>query len=100
VLALLRKPRTLELLVFQRGRHGHLLGPVALGSHPRGLSQIRWNLRVGGRKLRAGSYPAELVATFGRGITSNGPSGRSQASSIRRGGSGTSNCQVLWMKIF
>jgi hypothetical protein len=36
VLALLRKPRTLELLVFQRGRHGHLLGPVALGSHPAG----------------------------------------------------------------
>jgi hypothetical protein len=74
VLALLRKPRTLELLVFQRGRHEHLLGPVAIGSHPRGLSRIRWNLRVGGRKLRAGSYTAELVAVFGRGVTSDGPS--------------------------
>jgi hypothetical protein len=74
VLALLRQPRALELLVFQRGRHGHLLGPVALGSRPRGLSRIRWNLRVGGRKLRAGSYTAELVAVFGRGVTSNGPS--------------------------
>jgi hypothetical protein len=74
VLALLRKPRTLELLVFQRGRHGHLLGAVALGSHPRGLSRIRWNLRVGGRKLRAGTtYTAELVAVFGRGVTSDGP---------------------------
>jgi hypothetical protein len=74
VLALLRKPRTLELLVFQRGRHGHLLGPVPIGSHRRGLSRIRWNLRVGGRKLRAGTYTAELVAVFGRGVTSDGPS--------------------------
>jgi hypothetical protein len=74
VLALLRKPRTIELLVFTRGRHAHLLGPVALGRHPRGLSRIRWNLRVGGRKLRAGSYTAELVAVFGRGVTSDGPS--------------------------
>jgi hypothetical protein len=74
VLALLRKPRTLGLLVFQRGRHGHLLGLVALGSHPRGLSRIPWNLRVRGRRLRAGTYTAELVATFGRGVTSDGPS--------------------------
>ena len=75
VLALLRKPRTLELLVFQLGRHGHLLGPVALGNHPRGLSQIRWNLRVAGRKLRAGTtYTAELVAVFGQGVSSDGPS--------------------------
>jgi hypothetical protein len=73
VLALLRKPRTLELLIFQRGRHGHLLGPVALGSHPQGLSRIRWNLRVGGKRLRAGSYTAELVAVFGRGVISDGP---------------------------
>jgi hypothetical protein len=74
VLALLRKPRSIELLVFTRGRHAHLLGSVALGRHPRGLSRIRWNLRVGGRKLRAGSYTAELVAVFGRGVTSDGPS--------------------------
>jgi hypothetical protein len=74
VLALLRKPRTIELLVFTRGRHAQLLGSVALGSHRRGLSRIRWNLRVGGRKLRAGAYTAELVAAFGRGVTSDGPS--------------------------
>src|SRR5262249_20167333 len=74
VLALLRKPRTLELLVFQRGRHGHLLGAVALGNHPRGLSRIRWNLRVDGKRLPAGTYTAELVAAFGRGVTSDGPS--------------------------
>ena len=60
--------------MFQRGRHGHLLGPVALGAHDRGLSRIRWNLRVGGQKLRAGTtYTAELVAVFGRGVTSDGP---------------------------
>jgi hypothetical protein len=74
VLALLRKPRTLEMMVFSRGRHGHLLGAVTLGNHPRGLSRIRWNLRVGGHKLGAGSYTAELVAAFGRGVTSDGPS--------------------------
>jgi hypothetical protein len=74
VLALLRKPRTLGLLVFRLGRHGHLLGLVPLGNHPKGLSRIRWKLRVGGRKLRAGAYTAELVAVFGRGVTSNGPS--------------------------
>ena len=74
VLALLRKPRTLELLVFQRGRHGHLLGAVTLGNHPRGLSRIRWNLRVDGKRLPAGTYTAELVAAFGRGVTSDGPS--------------------------
>ncbi|HEV2240662.1 MAG TPA: hypothetical protein VGR98_06415, partial [Streptosporangiaceae bacterium] len=73
VLALLRKPRALGLLVFQLGRHGHLLGLVPLGNHPRGLSRIRWNLRVGGQRLRAGTYLAELVATFGRGVTSDGP---------------------------
>jgi hypothetical protein len=74
VLALLRKPRTLELLVFQRGRHGHLLGAVALGNRRRGLSRIRWNLRVAGHKLRAGIYTTELVAVFGHGVTSDGPS--------------------------
>ncbi|HEV2244680.1 MAG TPA: hypothetical protein VGR98_26835, partial [Streptosporangiaceae bacterium] len=31
------------------------------------------NLRVGGQRLRAGTYLAELVATFGRGVTSDGP---------------------------
>jgi hypothetical protein len=74
VLALLRKPRTLALLVFQLGRHGHLLGTVPLGSHSKGLSRIHWNLRVGGHKLRAGSYTAELVATFGPSVSSDGPS--------------------------
>jgi hypothetical protein len=74
VLALLRKPRTIGLLVFQLGRHGHLLGLVPLGNHPRGLSRIRWSLRVGGKRLHAGTYIAELVATFGRGVTSDGPS--------------------------
>jgi hypothetical protein len=74
VLALLRKPRTLELLVFKLGpRGGRLLGAVALGDHPKGRSQIGWNLRVAGRPLAAGTYTAELVAVLPRGATSNGP---------------------------
>ena len=74
VLALLRKPRTLELLVFKLGpRGGRLLGAVALGQHPRGRSQIGWNLVVAGRRLAAGTYTAELVAVLPRGATSDGP---------------------------
>lgn len=74
VLALLRKPRNLELLVFRLGRHGRLLGAVGLGHHPKGRSLIRWNMRVAGRRLAAGTYMAELVAARGRGATSDGPS--------------------------
>lgn len=74
VLALLRKPRNLELLVFKLGRHGRLLGVVALGQHRKGRSLIRWNMRVAGRRLAAGTYMAELVAALGRGATSDGPS--------------------------
>jgi hypothetical protein len=74
VLALLRKPRNLELLVFRLGRHGRLLGAVGLGHHPKGRSLIRWNMRVTGRRLAAGTYTAELVAALGRGAASDGPS--------------------------
>ena len=40
VLALLRKPHELELLVFKLGRRGRLLGAVALGHHTKGRSLI------------------------------------------------------------
>ena len=74
VLALLRKPRTLELLVFKLGpRGGRLLGAVALGDHRKGRSQIGWNLRVAGRRLAAGTYMAQLVAVLAGGATSDGP---------------------------
>ncbi|MBV9364863.1 MAG: hypothetical protein JO286_20590 [Solirubrobacterales bacterium] len=74
VIALLRKPRTLELLVSKLGpRGGRLLGAVALGSHPKGRSQIDWNLHVAGRRLAAGTYMAELVTVLAGGATSDGP---------------------------
>ena len=74
VIALLRKPRTLELLVSKLGpRGGRLLGAVVLGHHPKGRSQIDWNLHVAGHRLAGGTYTAELVAALPRGATSDGP---------------------------
>ncbi len=74
VLALLRRPRTLELLVFRLGRRGgRLLGAVALGPHLKGRSQIRWNLHVAGHRLAGGTYMAELVAALPGGASSDGP---------------------------
>jgi hypothetical protein len=73
VLALLRNPRTIELLVFKLGPREHLLGAVPLGHHPKGRSLIHWNLHVAGQRLAPGSYLAELVAALGHGATSAGP---------------------------
>ena len=75
VIAVLRKPRTLALLVSKLDpRGGRLLGAVALGHHPKGRSQIDWNLQVAGRRLAAGTYMAELVTVLAGGATSDGPS--------------------------
>jgi hypothetical protein len=76
VLALLHKPRTLELLVFEHGGRESLLGAVALGDRRAGRSQIHWDLRVDGHRLHAGRYSAELVTVLGRGATTSGPSVR------------------------
>jgi hypothetical protein len=73
VLALLRNPRTIELLAFKLGPREHLLGAVPLGHHPKGRSLIPWNLHVAGQRLAPGSYLAELVAALGHGATSAGP---------------------------
>jgi hypothetical protein len=74
VIALLRKPRTLALLVSKLGpRGGRLLGAVAVGHHPKGRSQIDWNLGVAGHRLAPGTYMAELVTSLPRGETSDGP---------------------------
>ena len=82
VLAQLRKPRTLDLLVYSTPkppapRHTppplKLLGRVALGQHPAGLSQIACGLRVHGRRLGAGHYLADLEALIGRALTTGGP---------------------------
>lgn len=73
VIALLRKPRRLELLVFEHGRRKSLLGSIPLGRQPAGRSIINWNLRLAGHRLPAGRYLAELVAVFAPGLTSSGP---------------------------
>jgi len=75
ILARLRKPRTLVLLVYS-DQHGHqrLLGRVALGNHPAGLSRIKWGLRVDGHRLGAGGYLAELEGRLsGTALTTGGP---------------------------
>ncbi len=82
VLAKLGKPRTLVLLVYSTPeppaqRHTppalKLLGRVALGQHPAGLSQIAWGLRVDGHRLGTGHYLADLEAQFGRALSTGGP---------------------------
>jgi len=67
VLALLDKPRTLELAVFKLGPHAHQLGTVKLGNAPAGRSRFRWSLSVAGHRLTEGTYIAELVAVPARG---------------------------------
>lgn len=73
VLALLHKPRALELFVFELSRRAHLVGAVKLGRAPAGSSRRHWNLRVAGHRLPAGTYLAELAAVPGRGLVSGGP---------------------------
>jgi hypothetical protein len=73
IVALLHKPRTLELIVFQLGPRAHRLGTVKLGYAPAGLSRRHWNLRVQRHRLNAGTYIAELAAVTGHGSTAGGP---------------------------
>jgi hypothetical protein len=73
VLALLRRPRTLKLLVSEHGQRERLPGAVALGRRPEGAVADSLDLRVRGRRLRAGSYTTELVALFGAAGTSDSP---------------------------
>ena len=61
VIAVLRKPRELALLVRERIRHRLVIvGVVPLGRHRAGRSQIHWNLKVNRRPLRAGRYLVSL----------------------------------------
>ena len=67
VTATLLKPRTLALLV--QAVHGHRLitiGLVRLGSHPAGISHIRWHLEVNGQLLTPGRYEVSLHALNGQ----------------------------------
>jgi hypothetical protein len=61
VTAVLRKPRTLVLLVQAvRHRRPFLVGLVALGHRRAGTARIHWNLSVNGRSLRPGTYQISL----------------------------------------
>ena len=72
------------LLVYsERHAHTRLLGRVALGNHPAGVSRIRWGLRVDGHRLGAGDYLAELEARIGGSLTRGGPTASFE---VRRGG--------------
>ncbi|HYB27390.1 MAG TPA: hypothetical protein VEF89_12295 [Solirubrobacteraceae bacterium] len=75
VLTQLRKPRTLVLLVYstREPKDLKLLGRVALGHHPAGLSRITWGLLVHGHRLGAGEYLAELEARIDGLLTIGGP---------------------------
>lgn len=73
VLALLRKARKLELIVFKRGPRAHLVGTVKVGSASAGRSRFHWGVRVAGHRLRAGTYTAELAAVPRHGLASGGP---------------------------
>ncbi len=77
VVAQLRKPRTLVLLVYATpkpsAQHLNLLARVALGRQHAGLSRIAWGLRVRGHRLGAGDYLAELEAWIDGALTTGGP---------------------------
>jgi len=77
ILAQLRKPRTLVLLVYPTAKpsaqHLKLLGRVPLGHHQAGLSQITWGLRVHGHRLGTGHYLAGLEARIDGALTTGGP---------------------------
>ena len=66
VIAVLKKPKTLGLLV-QIVKHGHanVVGVVPLGHHPAGTSRIHWNLRVNGKPLGKGTYNVSLSSEAG-----------------------------------
>jgi hypothetical protein len=64
--------RRRELTSKQPGRL-KLVGRVALGAHPAGLSRIAWGLRVRAHRLGAGDYLAELEARIDSVLTTDGP---------------------------
>jgi hypothetical protein len=63
VIAVLRKPRVLVLLVRRVLRRGFVsVGLVHLGARPAGRSQSHWNLRVNRRPLPPGRYQVIMYA--------------------------------------
>jgi hypothetical protein len=53
----LRQGGFFGIIVDKVGKHGtKRVGRVPLGTHPRSTVSLRWNLKVGGKRLRAGHY--------------------------------------------
>ena len=63
----LQLSRQVGILVHQVGRQGHvmLIGRVPFGRQHAGNIHIRWNLRVNGKRLRAGTYLVNVRALRG-----------------------------------
>jgi hypothetical protein len=81
VIAVLRKPRTLVLLVQDTRRHRQVItGLVPLDHYPIGTFRIRWNLRVDGKRLSKGTY--EVACTRFRS-TPLPPTSRSRKARFR-----------------
>jgi hypothetical protein len=66
VTAVLKKPKTLALLVrVVKPRRSLLVGLVPLGHHKAGTSKIHWNLNVNGKLLGSGTYKVSLSSLIG-----------------------------------
>jgi hypothetical protein len=68
--AVLKKPRTIGLVVFRQPKHTEV-GTVALGAFS-GRPAIHWNLQVHGKVLSSGSYVISLQV-FAKGKPANIP---------------------------
>ncbi|MGZ4278342.1 MAG: hypothetical protein ACXVVU_16955 [Solirubrobacteraceae bacterium] len=68
IIAKLRQRHFVGILVEKVGKH-HVtrVGRVPLGSHPRSTLHLRWNLKVNGKRLRAGRYRITLRALDKKG---------------------------------
>lgn len=75
----LKKPRTLGLVVFSQPKHTEV-GTVVLGAFS-GHPSIHWNLKVHGKVLSSGSYVISL-RVFAHGKPANIPAPRSKKLTI------------------
>jgi hypothetical protein len=68
VIATLRHREQVGILVQRVTRHRlRPVGRVPLGMHRKGRVRMRWNLRVGGKRLHAGRYRITLRALDAHG---------------------------------
>jgi hypothetical protein len=86
VIAVLRKPRALALLVQGTRRQHHvIIGLVPLGRQPAGASTVAWNLRVGGRRLASGTYEISLHSVSIGVLSADTPPGEITLTVARNG---------------